>query len=177
MTERTDYTESGDKYTGTEEAWARYRKAWADNDMDLVMAMEIGEYEGFYYDPDAKIDDEEEEDREWINNDEEFAKLEELGFHSDRIEIIHEANSNISHVNPAFPAEHFLKSGFCPKGTKVRFLDFNGYDHDLKYARDRGMIKDSIYTVKAAYIGDWSSDYTFEEVDGRFNTVMFKEVK
>lgn len=49
-------TESGDTYAGTPEAWARYHKAWADNDMELVEEMETGGDPEFWYAPDGEID-------------------------------------------------------------------------------------------------------------------------
>lgn len=46
-----DLTESGDYYSGSKEAWQRYRDAWRTRDMALVYRMEEGAFEDFYYDP------------------------------------------------------------------------------------------------------------------------------
>lgn len=44
-------TESGDFYSGTPDAWARYRAAVEAGDWDEVMRFETGRVEGFCYVP------------------------------------------------------------------------------------------------------------------------------
>lgn len=44
-------TESGDRYSATEEKWAEYRQAWQDGDMEKVMRLEEGWDEDFTYTP------------------------------------------------------------------------------------------------------------------------------
>lgn len=66
--------------------------------------------------------------------------------------------------------------GFAGRGDKVRYLGFNGFDGQRAYIEAKGVKKGHELTVVTCYIGDWSSSYTFEEVDGHHNTVMFELV-
>lgn len=61
---------------------------------------------------------------------------------------------------------------FYPAGTKVRFLNRNGYEYEREHASNIFDVSRT-YTVKTCAIGNWKSSYSFEEVDGRYNTVMF----
>jgi hypothetical protein len=62
---------------------------------------------------------------------------------------------------------------YSPSGTVVYFLDENGYDGDLEYARQY-MQKYQIFTVKQIDIGGWCTEVEFEEIPGKwFNSVMF----
>lgn len=61
------------------------------------------------------------------------------------------------------------------KGDKVRFLARNGYDSEL--SRAKGIMKPgAILTVAATQVHSSSSDYIFDEITGRWNTVMFEIV-
>lgn len=61
------------------------------------------------------------------------------------------------------------------KGDKVRFIARNGYDGELN--RAKAIIKPgAVLTVAAVDVRSSSSDYTFEEVLGKWNTVMFETV-
>jgi len=62
---------------------------------------------------------------------------------------------------------------YSPSGTVVYFLDENGYDGDLEYARQY-MQKHQNLTVKQIDIGGWRTEVEFEEIPGKwFNSVMF----
>lgn len=63
--------------------------------------------------------------------------------------------------------------GWPDKGEKVRFINQNGYDYELSYAREH-MDEGHILTIKSVQIGDWRTFYEFEELPGKFyNSVMF----
>lgn len=62
---------------------------------------------------------------------------------------------------------------YSPAGTKVTFIDENGYDFDREQAR-KYFTKGQVLTVKRIDVESWSSSVTFEELPGKwFNTVMF----
>lgn len=63
---------------------------------------------------------------------------------------------------------------YWPVGTKVRFLGVHGYPHQLKEAKEVFSIGQEL-TVKSSETFSSSSDVTFEEVKGIWNTVMFRE--
>jgi hypothetical protein len=64
---------------------------------------------------------------------------------------------------------------YSPTGTKVKFLDENGYEFDKSAAR-RFFSKGQTLTVKTIAVGGWVSYVEFEECPGKmFNTVMFTE--
>jgi hypothetical protein len=64
---------------------------------------------------------------------------------------------------------------YAPKGTKLTYLDENGYDCDRKYAKGCGLIKGQQYTLYYVDVGSFSSDVYVEEFpDKPFNTVMFE---
>lgn len=73
-------------------------------------------------------------------------------------------------MHPAFDLE-CCEGVAHPRGTKLKFLFKNGRDSEQEEARER--IGESIVTVKFASVGTWSSTYQFEEVEGKWNTVMF----
>lgn len=77
----------------------------------------------------------------------------------------------VAHISPAYSIERCRECGFA-KGTRLRFIDRNGRDYDRANAREK--IGDMIVTVSSCHIDSWSSDYVFEEVEGKFNTVMFE---
>jgi hypothetical protein len=65
--------------------------------------------------------------------------------------------------------------GDWPKrGTKMRFLNKNGYDYQKEEARECFIPNFNTLTVLKTSIGGSSSTYTFAEVPGRWNTVMFE---
>lgn len=57
-------------------------------------------------------------------------------------------------------------------GTRVRFLNENGYDHERTSAAEV-FDTERYYTVSEIDVGNWSSTVHFEEVEGWWNTVMF----
>lgn len=60
-------------------------------------------------------------------------------------------------------------------GSRVRFVNFGGYDSDKEHARKYLKAGES-YTVKHVKVGNWSSTVEFEEFPGEhFNTVMFDD--
>ena len=64
---------------------------------------------------------------------------------------------------------------FAPAGTKVVYLDENGYDSDKEYAHRAGLQKGKMYTLSGMEIGGSHSTLWLEEFpDKSFNTVMFK---
>ena len=68
-----------------------------------------------------------------------------------------------------------MADGWAHKGDKVRFLNRNGYDHQLNEAR--ALFKPgAILTVESVNVSSWTSYYQFRDVKGRFNTVMFEPV-
>ena len=57
-------------------------------------------------------------------------------------------------------------------GDKMQFLDRNGYDVELETAR-KVFTKGQVVTVKKFDLGGWCSSITFEELSGKWNSVMF----
>ena len=73
------------------------------------------------------------------------------------------------------PAYEIDEDDFHVKGTRVRFLNKNGYDMERERAfKEIG--EGRIVTVKTCSVGRSSSNYTFEEVPGSWNTVMFEKI-
>lgn len=66
-----------------------------------------------------------------------------------------------------------VKSGWPKKGDKMKFLDRNGYDYQLKVAR-QVFTPGQIVTVKSIEVEASKHWITFEEVAGEFNGVMFE---
>ena len=67
------------------------------------------------------------------------------------------------------------KSDESPKGRRVLFLNYNGYDSELEYARTFFSEGDEL-TVKEIYVGRSGSTVEFEEYSNKcFNTVMFAD--
>lgn len=75
----------------------------------------------------------------------------------------------------SYSNEEIRNMGFAGDGDKVRFLGRNGYDGELQRAKDI-FWTDKTYTVAGVSVGGWSSTYTFEEVGGSWNTVMFERI-
>lgn len=65
--------------------------------------------------------------------------------------------------------------GFAKPGTEVFYVGFNGKEGDRKQILIAGITKDQPLRVKRVIVGNWSSDYVFEGIDGEFNTVCFAE--
>jgi hypothetical protein len=109
-----------------------------------------------------------------ITASDEFKKLEELGFVSDYIRMTGKGADRQMH--PEVTAAEALALGFFPRGTKVRYLDRNGYDHQRQAARDALLNTEDIYVVQYCYIGRSSSTYSLKGIIGRWNSVMFEKV-
>lgn len=62
-------------------------------------------------------------------------------------------------------------------GIKVKFLDYNGWPHDQKGAKEAGFRAGMVYTVSRVDIREFSSWLEVEEILGFFNTVMFEQVE
>jgi len=60
-------------------------------------------------------------------------------------------------------------------GTKVMYHGCGGYDHQIEKAEET-FIPAQILTVKNSKVWRYSSEVSFEEVEGSFNTVMFARV-
>lgn len=59
------------------------------------------------------------------------------------------------------------------KGDKMKFLAANGYCHQLEAAKAK-MKEGEILTVSNIRIGGWESSIEFDELTGRWNSVMFE---
>lgn len=55
---------------------------------------------------------------------------------------------------------------------KTKFTGTGGYEDDLKRAKEV-FVEGQEYTINGGWVGGWDSVYTFEEVEGEWNTVMF----
>lgn len=67
---------------------------------------------------------------------------------------------------------------YSDSGTKVKFMNRNGTEHDRNYAIDNGLWTTEVYTVDYTEVGSWCSEVFLKEFPSKgFNTVMFKEVK
>lgn len=100
-----------------------------------------------------------------------FDALEAQGFHSEYIEI------DVNKVwHPAVTLEQALEMGFFPKGTKVRWVDHNGYPGERDRARQT-FTPDQILIVQACFIGRSSSSYQFEGIASCWNSVMFEKIE
>lgn len=105
-------------------------------------------------------------------NDPEFKVLEDQGFISDYIMI---KGKNPRTVHPIVTLEEAIERGFFPKGTKVKWVDHNGWDFERLWARDL-IGTERVLTVEQCRIGQSSSKYKFNEIDGEWNSVMFEKV-
>jgi len=68
---------------------------------------------------------------------------------------------------------------YAGRGSKVVYLDENGYDSDRKWARECGLVKGQIYTVFGIDVHSSSSSVLLEEIGEHhkyFNTVMFQDL-
>jgi len=55
-----------------------------------------------------------------------------------------------------------------------KYLDENGYDADVEYARKCGFIKDQMYVVEDAEVGRSHTNVSFRGIEGKHNSVMFE---
>ena len=63
-----------------------------------------------------------------------------------------------------------------PEGTKIVFINKNGYSHEPEDARERGLIEGETYTVDYTVVYGWTTKVYLEEFpEIPFNSVMFKK--
>ena len=103
-----------------------------------------------------------------------FKKLEEHGYKSGYMQSQLSDCGNYVIWSPAINLD-WCKQNFAGKGDKVRFMNKNGYDSARKDAL-KFIGLERIVTVVECDIGSSSSTYTFEEVPGSWNTVMFDRI-
>lgn len=71
------------------------------------------------------------------------------------------------------------KRNICPvdiyskPGTPVVFMDYNGYEYDTRYAKEKGLVEGETYFLNYADIHSSSTDFTLEGIEGYYNSVMF----
>ena len=79
-----------------------------------------------------------------------------------------------------------IKKKWAVRGDQVLFLNRAGYPYEPKQLLERLWANDLIpinheeeimLTVKYVDIGRSSSTYIFKEIDGRYNTVMFRKIE
>lgn len=79
-----------------------------------------------------------------------------------------------------------IRKNWAVKGDQVLFLNRGGYESEPKQLLERLWANELIsinheetvmLTVKYVDIGRSSSTYIFKELDGRYNTVMFRRVE
>jgi hypothetical protein len=66
------------------------------------------------------------------------------------------------------PAHYDVKPG-----TKVIYMDCNGYARENVEAREKGLVVDTAYEVESADVYDSRSYFHLKGIEGAFNTVMF----
>lgn len=64
---------------------------------------------------------------------------------------------------------------FYPRGTKVKFINRNGYDAERERANEIIGTEQTL-TVFRCLIGHSRSNYVFDEIKGEWNTVMFEKI-
>lgn len=103
-----------------------------------------------------------------------FKKLEEHGYKSGYMQSQLSDCGGFVIWSPTLNLD-WCKANFAGKGEKVRFMNKNGYDSEREKAlKDIGL--ERIVTIVNCDIGSSSSTYTFEEVPGSWNTVMFDKM-
>lgn len=70
--------------------------------------------------------------------------------------------------------EEVKDTGLWTKGTLVVFLGENGWPGELKHALQK-FTKGEVLVVDTVTQHNWSTDVTFQDVDGTYNSVMFEE--
>jgi hypothetical protein len=113
-----------------------------------------------------------------ITDDAGFAALEEVGFQYDYqyYQSIKRIGDDM-YISPTSTVDELLDQGFAPKGTKLVYTGKNGYDSQHDYIKSIGVSVGIVLTVISCQIGNSSSYYTFEEINGQYNTVMFESVE
>lgn len=96
-----------------------------------------------------------------------FEELEAAGFDATYVKMLAD-----NQIEPLWSVQELTGMGFYPKGTKMRFIGQGGYDEQRE--RAESVIGDKIVTVDRCHVGSTYSYYSFEEVEGSFNSVMFE---
>jgi hypothetical protein len=65
---------------------------------------------------------------------------------------------------------------YTEPGKKVMFLGQNGMDWELLKAMN-SLVVGETYTVSYIDVGNWSSEVSFQEVEGTYNVVMFANIE
>lgn len=79
---------------------------------------------------------------------------------------------------PDHPRQNNTMSLLSPPGTKVQYMDCNGWDGDVEYCRKAGLIKDQIYEVSEIDVGASTSRVRLKGFENwQFNTVCFCPVE
>jgi hypothetical protein len=107
-----------------------------------------------------------------LEEDPAWEALRARGFDTGYVRM-HGTNPRI--ISPIITVEEALERGFFPKGTQVRLGHKAGYDYQWIAALKAFNM--GTYTVKKCTIDRSSSDYEFEEISGRWNSVMFEKVE
>ena len=102
-----------------------------------------------------------------------FDELKKAGYVSEMHSIEHFDDGRLPVIRPAFNLETCQTCGHG-SGTKVRLNGRGGYDSERERANTS--IGEKILTVKLCHVDSWSSTYEFEEMPGRWNTVMFEKI-
>lgn len=113
------------------------------------------------------------EDNRLQEDKEAFDALAALGFRSDYVDM---SGSDPRIIKPMITAEQAIAQGFFPKGTKVKWVNKNGYPHEREVAAAT-LNEDDIYEVELCRIGRSSSTYQLKDIYGRWNSVMFEKVE
>lgn len=61
---------------------------------------------------------------------------------------------------------------YSTPGTKIVYTGVGGYDFDREEA-NKVLTIGHTYTLKGSSVGNWSSFFFLDEVEGGFNSVMF----
>lgn len=64
---------------------------------------------------------------------------------------------------------------YAEPGSKVRYLNQNGYDTDRELA-NKILNTEQIYEVEYVKVGSWYSTVKLKYIEPMFNTVMFEDV-
>lgn len=62
----------------------------------------------------------------------------------------------------------------APSGTKLKFLNANGWEHDAPDAVKAGLVEGEQYTLDYLIMESWSSKVKLKEFTDLFNSVMFE---
>lgn len=64
---------------------------------------------------------------------------------------------------------------YTAPGCKVKYTGKGGYEFERNEA-DKILDRNKEYTVESVTVGGWTSYVYLEEVQGKFNTVMFENI-